>query len=206
MKRIIQLLTMTFLIGSCGTMMKHNISHFNLKDFGQLKVGLDTEKTVKNKLGTPDEKSTRGNSKYWAYNLRKVPKLELFFDKGVLTMVVWGIWDSDPETSIAYFLSNVKGNWRVIKEPVTNPHALPFMCYLEDLNLGKRVYIHGHKKIVEELSKWKPSKEDISIETHLLKKVGKEYCIGGFCSKVTNPNLWGHDHCKWLEDEVIKHK
>lgn len=85
---------------------------------------------------------------------------------------------------------------------MSNPHRAPNDCYLENLRLGKRVKFNAQEKQVEEISIWKPSSSDKSIKLSLAKNVGKEFCVTGKCSKVTDPGAWKHDHCAWLKELV----
>lgn len=130
--------------------------------------------------------------------------MHLYFESDVLISKSWNVNEEDKESSIISVLENIKGSWTVIKEPMTNPHAAPSLCYLEDLKAGRLVKVDGNNKKVSEISVWVPDENEKSIKVQLSKNVGKEFCIAGHCSKVTNPEARAHNQCEWLEQLVAK--
>jgi len=74
---------------------------------------------IKNKLGDPDKVDEKG----WSYNLDNLPKLWLGTENKILTSVSLSAWDGDPYKKVEYVLGKFSGEWDVIKEPMSNPHA-----------------------------------------------------------------------------------
>lgn len=183
----------------CESIQKQNSSDIGIDTINKLLVGTSKVSDIKNKIGRPD-KVNGGN---WIFNLDNVPKLRLRMENNILTFLSLSVWESDSYKNVEYLLGKFPGDWSVIKEPMSNSHNGPTICYLEDLKGGKRIRIHGYKKFVERITKWKPEKNQISIKKHLYKNVGKEFCIASSCSKVTDPDAWKHNHCEWLE-KLIK--
>lgn len=191
-----------FIILGCSSLTKGPGKEFGIEQFNRLMLGVDSKESIKKTVGSPSEVATDT----WVYHVEGVPKLWLFFENDLLVSVSWSVWESDKVNEVRNLLEKFEGNWAVIKEPMANPHRAPSMCYLEDLSNGRRVEVDGHKKTVDELFKWQPNANAPSIKQRLLKQVGKEFCIAGLCSKVTNPEAWKHNHCEWLEQLVAEIK
>lgn len=198
---------------SCSSIRKASLAKVSYSKFRALNVGEVTTEEAKQALGSPDkihylgkenrivEKSDKGQ---WIYKDKGLNKLYLYFESDVLISKSWNVNEEDKESSIEKVLRDIKADWAIVKEPMTNPHAGPTQCYLEDLKRGKMVKVHGYKKKVSEISVWIPTKNEKSIKEHLYRNVGKEFCIAGHCSKVTDPEAWEHNHCEWLKKMVVK--
>ncbi len=199
MKKTIIYYFMFTLLG-CESMQKRDSSAISIDTINDLLVGISKVSEVKSKIGEPD--SVGGNN--WIFNLDNAPRLRLRMENNILTSVSLAVWEGDPYKKVGYLLDKFSGEWTVIKEPMSNPHAGPTICYLEDLKGGKRIRIHGYKKLVERIIKWKPEVGQVSIKKHLYRNVGKEFCIASSCSKVIDPDAWKHNHCGWLEKLVKK--
>jgi hypothetical protein len=197
---VMSMITGIITLLGCASLQTKQFLDFGTKEFKQLRVGVDTKDRVKGRLGLPDDDS----GDRWVYHLREAPKLWLFFDNDVLSSASWSVWEADTANNVEALLREFDGDWQVIKEPMTNPHSAPYLCYLEDLKNGKRVEIDGNKKSVSEVTTWQPHLNDKSIKDQLVRNMGKEFCIAGHCSKVTNPEAWAHNQCQWLEQLVGK--
>lgn len=154
---------------------KNTISYSKVK---LLKVGVDSEKSIKG-----------------------YERLFLEVKGGVLKSVHWSIWDEDDEFNVGVLLSKVNANFKIIKEPVTNPHRMPSMCYLVDNNTGISIKVSTPKHSAESISFWEPSsmkgKKWFDDST-------PEFCIANHCSRVTDPGAWKYNHCEWLEKLISK--
>ncbi len=179
----------------CVSSQTEQFSKFGMKEFNSLRLGVDTTKSVSSRLGLPSE----SRPTQWVYHLRKVPKLWLVFENDVLSSASWSIWDEDAVNQVETLLREFHAEWTVIKEPMTNPHTAPNLCYLEDLKNGRRVEVNGFKRKISELTIWRPQATDKSAKNRLSQNLSKEFCIGGLCSKVTEASAWEHNHCDWLE-------
>ena len=198
--KIILIFMLFFVLSACVSSLKK--SHLKESNFiNKLKVGRASKKDVEQVLGKPSKVDTT-----WVYVENDYDKLTLFFEGETLSGISLYVEKGDKFNSVEVTFNEIIGDWTVQTEPMSNPHYGPQLCYLEDLKNGKRIKINGYKKVVEHISIWKPTKEDKSIKSHLYRNVGKEFCIGSSCSKVTDPKAWEHDHCKWLKDMVQSKK
>lgn len=173
-----------------------------VEEFDRVKLGYSSRVEIENKFGKPEEKT----EKQWVYHSAGVEKLWIDFSGSVAISVSMSIWESDEINSPKVLVGKIQGDWKVLKEPMSNPHAAPSLCYLEDLRKGRRIEVSGYSKRAKFISKWKPSRDDKSIKEFLYRNVGKEFCIGSSCSKVTDPDAWKHNHCEWLVKLVAKIK
>ena len=185
----------------CTTTSMKNKEDRGWQDFSRLDVDLDTQQSVREKLGSPTEVSERIDKKLnkkieqWVYKKDNSPKFFAVFVDGVLRSTFMSVWESEKESNLNELLSKFSGDWKVIPEPITNPHAMPTMCYLVDEDNGRRIKVHGHKMVVEFVSKWAPK---ILITKDLSKPKRPEFCIADVCAKVSEGNKWNTNHCDQL--------
>jgi len=195
----------TFLLFISGCISNQKLNRKGNIEIETLRVLLrnkSNKKVLIDRFGKPKEKK----QDRWVYYKRMTPKVWLFFKKDKLSHISYSIWEDENLETPNVFLNKINGNWTVITEPWSNPHAGPHLCYLEDLKSGKRAEVNSYKKTISDISIWTPTKKDKSIKEYLYSKVGKEFCIASSCSKITDPHLWDSDHCRWLKDLVLKHK
>jgi hypothetical protein len=183
----------------------------SFEKFKSLLVGETTTEEVINVLGSPDKTIYLGKENQivgksdrsqWVYKVKDLDKLYLYFDSNILTSKSWNVDKYGDESSVAKVLRDIPANWKVVSEPITNPHAAPINCYLEDLGKGILIKVHGFDKYVSEVSIWSPTKHEKSIQENLLRNVGKEFCLAGRCSKASTQKPWNHDQCEWLRKMV----
>ncbi len=144
---------------SCTVLQKEKEYSNDWKLFSKLEVGKDNQEVVKRKLGMPEEVYTEqleANEEQWNYMRNGTPKIRAFFVDKVLQFSSTSVWDGEAVADIPYLLKEFPGQWKVEQEPVTIPHAMPFLCYLVDESSGKRVEIHAYQKIVESIFRWNP--------------------------------------------------
>ncbi len=199
----------------CSSLRNTNSIKISYSKFEALNVGGMTAEEVRQALGTPDKTYYIGKENriveksekwQWIYEVKNLNKLYLYFESDVLVSKSWNVDEEDKESSVKNVFEYIKGNWVVVKEPMTNPHAAPNQCYLEDLKSGHLVKVNGNSKKVSEISAWVPAKNEKSIKEQLHMNVGKEFCIAEHCSKVTSPEAWKHNQCEWLEQMVAEQK
>lgn len=191
-------LTIIYLLG-CQS-LQENEKKINIKQFSEIIIGITKKIEVERMLGKPD----KVNKERWGYRVASAEKMWIAFKDNKVSSVSMSVWESDEIRDVELLLQSFLGNWVVFKEPMSNPHSAPSLCYLEDLDQGKRVRINGYGKTVEHIAKWKPEKTQKSIKEYLYSNVGKEFCVADHCSKVTNPTAWKHNHCEWLKKIVNK--
>lgn len=200
MKQIIKIsfvFYVVFLFVGCGT-LKRDKQRFNIELFNEIEIGSTKKSEVEQWLGKPD----RIADGQWTYKSEGSQKMWISFESNIVDSVSMSVWENNKVKSVELLLQEFSGKWTVLKEPMSNPHLAPSLCFLEDLDNGKRVRIAGYKKNVEHITKWKPTKDQKSIKGFLYRNVGKEFCIAGSCSKVTDSDVWKHNHCEWLEKRV----
>lgn len=180
--------------------LKESKKNFSIDHFNQIEISTMNKNEVKQLLGKPDRKSAN----QWIFESQGSEKIWISFKNDIVDSVSMAVWERDNVNSVNLLLDQLAGQWRVLKEPASNPHAAPALCYLEDLNRGYRVRVGGYKKNVEQISKWKPTNDTKSIKEFLNRNVGREFCIEESCSKITDPGAWEHNHCDWLESLVAK--
>lgn len=183
-----------FFVLSCES-LKEKEKIFSIDQFNQIQISSMNKNEVEQLLGKPDRKSDN----QWTFKFKGSEKLSIIFKNDTVDSVSMAVWEKDKVQSVDILLDNFAGDWTVLKEPMSNPHSAPSLCYLEDLNRGYRVRVGGYQKNVEQISKWKPTSDKKSIKEFLDRNIRKEFCIAESCSKVTYPDAWEHNHCDWLE-------
>lgn len=188
-----------FLFMGCETLIEGK-QNLNLEQFNKLGAGIAQKSEVEQLLGKPD----RIDGGQWIYESDGSEKMWVSFENNIVNAVSMSVWEEDKFKSVESLLPSFTGSWTVLKEPMSNPHLAPSLCYLEDLENGKRIRINSYKKNVEYIAKWKPTKDQGSIKDYLYRNVGKEFCIANSCSKVTDPDAWEYNQCAWIEKIVAK--
>jgi hypothetical protein len=204
------LLLLSFFLQGCSSSRKvndQNRKEVNFNSFLKIQVGNDSGEILTNDMGDASEKRNiqkedigYNNTEKWIYKELEHRRISIILVNNIVQSVSMNIWDEDSESDTHKLLEKIKGDWKIISAPVVNPHAMPFMCYLEDEKKGLFIGINAHRKAVESVIRWNPS---FRFKRMPNIKAGAEYCISGHCASVTNSNDWKHNHCEYLK-KIIK--
>lgn len=171
MKYSIVILVGIFLMSCSATQkQKEHLNDWSL--FSQLEIGKDTQESVRAKLGDPteiDSEYLKPNEVQWNYLRREVPKIGVFFIDGILQYSSMDVWEGEDIQILSYLLDKLPGKWKVEQEKPVSAHFMPFLCYLIDEKNGKKIEIHGYKKVVESIYRWDsklPPKKVKSAKTY----------------------------------------
>jgi len=205
------LLVLSFFLQGCSSFKKindQNSKEVNFDSFLKIQIGSDSGKVLTNNMGDASEKRNINredigykNTEKWVYKESGHRRISIILVNNVAQSVSMNIWKEDPEVDIVKLLKRIKGNWKIIPAPVVNPHAMPFICYLEDEKKGLFIGINVHREAVESVIRWNPSFIKFKRMPNI--KAGAEYCIAGHCASVTNSSGWKHNHCDYL-NKLIK--
>ncbi len=160
--RYILLTMLSIFLISCSILEKNNNYKKDWDLFLETEIGKDSSEIIVKRFGKPDEVDNRltlpehmeANEEQWSYMRSGTPKIGVYFNNGILEAISMDVWDGEEVIVLANLLNKFHGKWRVEQEPVTIPHAMPFLCYMIDDSSGKQIEIHGYKKIVESISKF----------------------------------------------------
>ena len=186
MKILLTLILLSIINCSIPQKKEKYFGDWNL--FSQIEINKDTQESIRKKLGKPDEikmEHVAENEAQWNYFRNGVPKIWIYFKNDVVRSVSMSVWEEEDVQVLTYLLKNFQGQWRVEKEPVTNPHAMPSQCYLIDEKQGREIEIDSYKKSVESI---------LSQDAKLFKKNKSEQ------KKIKTYKGWDYDHCAWLKD------
>jgi len=192
---------MCFVFVSCTTTPMNNKGKRWWEDFSRIETSRDTKESVQEKLGPPADKSESIDKKLnkkierWTYNQDNIPKFFAVFVDGTLRSISMNVWEGEKESNLKELLPKFSGNWKVIPDPVTNPHVMPTMCHLVDEDSGKKIEIHGHKMVVEFVSKWVPK---MLMNEALPEAKRPKFCIADICAKTSEKVEWETSHCDQL--------
>lgn len=206
MKVFIYLIPICLSLG-CATVAPKD--KFKFSDVRSYQLKVLTQSDFIKKLGQPDKKehlpegidSFKKPIDYWEYESKGALRLHLTFFEEKLISVAYDIYEKDPEYNLAILLKKLDGNFKVIKEPARNPHAMPSMCYLVDEKKGVSVLVSAVKRAPEVVSFWLP---ELVKNPKWFDDSTPEFCIAGHCSRVTDPDAWKYNHCEWLEKLIVK--
>ncbi len=201
MKKLFYFFMLTFLLSCSGLSTK---DEFTFDKIISVKPNIANRNRIQAKFGPPDEREILSPKKtthkvpveYWGYKKRGFTRLHLTFSKEKLQSISYDIFENDSEFNLKSLLIKLKADFKVIKEPVRNPHAMPTMCYLIDNSKGISVLVNSYKQAPTLVSFWIPGtkkdKEWFDYST-------PEFCIADHCSKVTNHTKSQYNQCEWLE-------
>ena len=195
------------LFASCSTILSKKSPSF--ENMMELSPGQSSKKEVLARFGKPDEKDflprkeiqSKEPLEFWAFKKGKAIRFHMTFLKNKLQSMAYDIYEEDPEFNLKFLLDKVDGQFQVIKEPVRNPHAMPSKCYLVDEKKGVSILVGSYKKAPSFVSFWNPS---LGKKKKWFDDSTPEFCIAGYCSRVTDPDAWEYNHCEWLEKMVAK--
>lgn len=172
-------------------------------------MGNEVKSSILTKLGKPSEKLSIEkritgieNSEVWDYESEAFNRLSVIFVENMADTITWNIRENEKEGQLRFLLTKLEANWKVVHDSVSNPHAMPNMCFLIDESKGIKIEINAYREIVESVTKW-------SLRTIAGQKLGvkspelySEYCIAGHCSSASKNRKWKVNHCEYLKKVV----
>ena len=209
------LMLFSFILMGCASVSKKENAGFPLRDFLLLDVKNETRSSIRKKIGTPDNivdipESLFGlkGAKQWEFSVNNHrAKISITFVGESVNTASWDVSVGELEEKVSFMLEKIKANWKILREPHSNPHVTPRECYLRDNSKGIGININGHTKKVESIIKWDIDGPDLKRKYQELSLKPKKACVAGLCSPaVSEKDKWLWNQCEWVEKLVGKSK